>query len=940
MTMVAVPSSSTRPRPASLVHRVVAYLWPLRRARAALYASVAVAIVATTLLAALALVQLREQAQRSAQATTADLAAAEQLSIDGVLDAADLELRETSEEIARRVAAGSIDDKSLAHFLERQARRLPYIGSLRVYDEDGDLVAQAGAAAAPASVAQREFFQHARDDPRNRLIVGPVMADPTYEQSTWPLVRRIVDTDGEFEGIVVATMRLDRIQAALERVTLAHEGSIELRDADLGLVARRVSGEANAIRTGDRRTSIPQVAALAADPARGTFVGEATFIDPVERTYSYRRSPTYGFLAIAGVPQESTFIQWRQQASIVVTLLAAFVASTLTFAWVLLSAWRRHRSTLEKIRASEFSLKEAMEIARLGSLVFDLRSETWTSSEAFDQMFGIDAAYPRDMVHWMKLISPDVRDEVRAHVNRLIEKDIPFDIECQIVRPSDGQARWVQCACRVRHDKQGNPTAIIGTHQDITARKQAEETITKLAFYDQLTGLANRTLLLDRLRQALSLTGRNGQYGAIMLIDLDNFKSLNDIHGHEKGDLLLKQVAVRLTRCMRAEDTIARLIGKNTVARLGGDEFVVVLSNLRGVDEEDAATQAKIVASKVLLTINQVYELDGVEFVGTASIGVTLFRGKRVTIEELLKQADLAMYRAKASGRDAVCFFDAALQATVMKRAMLEGNLRRALDLDLSQFQLFYQAQVDGSGHVSGAEVLVRWHHPILGIVSPGEFIPMAEESKLILPMGRWVLETACRQLAEWAVRPEFAHLTIAVNVSAHQFHQVDFVSQVLAVLSDTKAHPTRLKLELTESLFLRDVDEIIKKMVALKEIGVGFALDDFGTGYSSLMYLKRLPLDQLKIDQSFVRDVLIDPNDAAIARTVAALGQTLGLKVIAEGVESKAQLDFLSKAGVQAYQGYYFSKPLPLADFEGFARNAWEQENQVFLSQCVTEVE
>jgi|GEM_PF-1078374 len=932
--------SAAPPPPASLVQRLVAFLWPLRRARVALYASVTVAILATSLLAALALAQLRTQGQLRAEEATRTLAAAGQLSFDGLLDSVDLELRDTAEEIARRAATRTTDARSLAHYLERQTRRLPYLSSLRVYDEDGELVAQAGATAPPANVAHREFFTRARDGAANALIVATAIPDPTYERSIWPLARRITDADGAFEGIVVATLRLEHIDAMLGRAALGPQDSIELRDADLGLVARKVAGQVNTIRIGDRRACVQEIEALKADPAQGTFISEPTFIDAVVRTYAYRRSPSYGFLVVAGVSQETVFAQWRQQAWIVLTLLAAFIASTLGFAWILLSAWRRHRSTLETIRASETSLKEAMEIARLGSLVYDLRDETWTSSEAFDQMFGIDAAYPRDMVHWMKLISPDARDEVRTHVNRLIEKDVPFDVECRIVRPNDGQPRWVQCACRVRHDKQGNPTAIVGTHQDITARKQAEETITKLAFFDQLTGLANRTLLLDRLRQALSLTGRNGQFGAVMLIDLDNFKSLNDIHGHEKGDLLLKQVATRLTRCMRAEDTVARLVGKNTVARLGGDEFVVVLSNLRGTAEDDAATQAKVVASKVLLTINQVYELDGVEFVGTASIGVTLFRGRRVTIEELLKQADLAMYRAKQSGKDGFCFFDAALQANVMKRAMLEGNLRRALDLDLSQFQLYYQAQVDGSGHVTGAEVLVRWHHPALGMVSPGEFIPMAEESKLILPMGRWVLETACRQLADWAARPEFAHLTIAVNVSAHQFHQADFVSQVLAILSDTKAHPHRLKLELTESLFLRDVDEIIKKMLALKEIGVGFALDDFGTGYSSLMYLKRLPLDQLKIDQSFVRDVLIDPNDAAIARTVAALGQTLGLKVIAEGVESKAQLDFLAHAGVQAYQGYYFSKPLPLPDFEGYSRNAWEKQNQVFLAQCVSEVE
>jgi EAL domain-containing protein (putative c-di-GMP-specific phosphodiesterase class I) len=335
-----------------------------------------------------------------------------------------------------------------------------------------------------------------------------------------------------------------------------------------------------------------------------------------------------------------------------------------------------------------------------------------------------------------------------------------------------------------------------------------------------------------------------------------------------------------------------------------------------------------------LCTLSEDYELDGVRFVGTASIGVTLFRGRRASIEDLLKQADLAMYRAKASGRDAVCFFDEDLEATVMKRAMLQGHLRRALELN--QIQLHYQAQVVGTGHVTGAEVLARWHHPVLGMVSPGEFIPVAEESNLILPLGRWVLETACHQLAAWSGRPEFADLTLSVNVSPQQFYQADFVEQVKAVLAYTKARPHLLKMELTESLLLRDVDEIIEKMMALKSIGVGFSLDDFGTGYSSLLYLKRLPLDQLKIDQSFVRDVLVDPNDAAIARTVAALGQTLGLTVIAEGVESAEQRDFLARSGCHAYQGYFISRPLPVEGFEEFARRSWERENERFVTECV----
>ena len=455
----------------------------------------------------------------------------------------------------------------------------------------------------------------------------------------------------------------------------------------------------------------------------------------------------------------------------------------------------------------------------------------------------------------------------------------------------------------------GAVTHYIGTHTDISVRKQAEEKIHELAFFDQLTGLPNRTLLLDRLKQNMTATGRRGGFGALLFIDLDNFKEINDTLGHDVGDLLLKEVAQRLTQCVREGDT---------VARLGGDEFVVILANL-GKGERDAATGTETAAEKILATLNQIYRFGDAAHHSTASIGATLFNGHPISIDTLMKQADLTMYKAKEAGRNTVRFFDPAMEVAVKARAALENDLRQAVEA--KHFVLHYQAQVAG-GLVTGAEVLVRWKHAQRGMVSPAEFIPLAEETGLILPLGDWVLETACTQLAVWATQPPIAHFTLAVNVSALQFKQPDFVERVLAVLGSTGANPHRLKLELTESMLADNVQDIIEKMFMLKARGVGFSLDDFGTGYSSLSYLKRLPLDQLKIDQSFVRDVMVDANDAAIAKTVVALAQSLGLGVIAEGVETEAQKDFLASSGCHAYQGYFFSRPLPLDDFESFAQD------------------
>ena len=450
----------------------------------------------------------------------------------------------------------------------------------------------------------------------------------------------------------------------------------------------------------------------------------------------------------------------------------------------------------------------------------------------------------------------------------------------------------------------GVVTHYVSSQSDITERKAAEDEIRYLAFFDPLTGLPNRRLMLDRLHQALAGSARTERKGALFLIDLDHFKTLNDTHGHDKGDLLLQGVAARLPGCVREGDT---------VARLGGDEFVVLLENLSGTTH-DAATQARMVGEKISSAISQPYALDGLEYAITPSVGVTLFDHRQATMESVLKQSDLAMYQAKAAGRNTLRFFDPEMQAAVTAQAVLETELRIALRED--RLVLHYQAQVNGQGRVTGAEALVRWQHPRRGLVFPNDFIPLAEETGLILPLGQWVLETACRQLAAWATREETAHLSLAVNVSGHQLHQPGFVGQVLDTLARTGANPHMLKLELTESLLMGDVEDSIAKMNALKTRGVGFALDDFGTGYSSLAYLKRLPLRSLKIDRSFVTDVLTDQNAAAIAKTVVMLGQSMGLAVIAEGVETEHQRDFLARNGCHAYQGYLFSKPLPLDGF------------------------
>jgi diguanylate cyclase (GGDEF)-like protein/PAS domain S-box-containing protein len=441
--------------------------------------------------------------------------------------------------------------------------------------------------------------------------------------------------------------------------------------------------------------------------------------------------------------------------------------------------------------------------------------------------------------------------------------------------------------------------------RNITERKLAAEKIQHLAFYDSLTGLPNRRLLLDRLNHALSTSARSGRSGAVIFLDLDNFKTLNDTLGHNIGDLLLQQVGKRLTECLREGDT---------VARLGGDEYVAVLEDLSDQDTETAA-QAETIANKILSALNRPYTLNQRDYHNTPSIGVTLFKGREVDVDELLRQADIAMYQAKKAGRNTVRFFNPQMQESITHRAALEGELRVALENQ--QFQLHYQIQVDSAGDVLGAEALIRWVHPDRGVLSPFQFIPLAEETSLILPIGDWVLETACAQIKTWQRNQHTSNFVLSINVSAKQFHQEYFVAQVQAAVLDNNINPALLKLELTEGMLLNDADSTIETMSALKEIGVQFSLDDFGTGFSSLQYLKRLPLNQLKIDQSFVRDIAVDSSDQAIVQTIIAMAKTLNLNVIAEGVETKEQQALLLKSGCKQFQGYLFGKPLPIKEFE-----------------------
>jgi diguanylate cyclase (GGDEF)-like protein/PAS domain S-box-containing protein len=559
--------------------------------------------------------------------------------------------------------------------------------------------------------------------------------------------------------------------------------------------------------------------------------------------------------------------------------------------------------TERKLAEAELRIAEIAFESQEGILVTDANSKILRVNKAFTNITGYSAE--EAIGQTPKLLSSGKQD--KAFYNAMWSSITALgEWEGEIWnRRKTGEIYPEHLTITAVKDATGTLCNYVATLTDITMSKAASDEIKSLAFYDPLTKLPNRRLLLDRLRQSLITHARSRQRGALLFIDLDHFKTLNDTLGHDVGDLLLQQVAERLINCVREGDT---------VARLGGDEFVILLENLSD-KLFDAAAQTELIGNKILINLNQPYQLVAHEHHSTPSIGATIFVGGQHQIDDYLKQADIAMYQAKKAGRNTLRFYDPVMQEAINARANMEEDLRIAIKS--RQFQLYYQVQVDDLSRPLGAEALIRWQHPKLGLVSPMHFIPLAEETGLILPIGQWILETACAQLKLWEQNENTKELSISVNISPKQFNQADFVIQVQTIVSRHAINPILLKLELTESMLVHNVENIIITMLALEAIGVRFELDDFGTGYSSLQYLKQLPISQLKIDQSFVRDIAHDISDQAIVSTIIAMAKSLNLAVIAEGVETQEQQQLLLEGGCSRFQGYLFGKPLPIEQFE-----------------------
>ena len=760
-----------------------------------------------------------------------------------------------------------------------------------VLNAKGDLVASASPMPA-ANLADTEYFQQHLHESHDRLLIGKPRIGHFSGRKVILFTRRIDQPDGSFGGVVFIGVDPRYFAQIYEKPKLSPSAMISLLSTDGTLLARRM-GLYSAADAG-----IHNPALLAqVDCAPGEGFSAKLNVGGAMRFVSGRKLADYALIVAIGTVESEVFADARRRAHNLYYEATLETICVWIFCGVLVVILLRQRRSQMHIRKQAALLDQAQDAIIVRTL--DDRIVYW--NEGAQRLYGWSAAEAMGQ-KIMALLTGD--NNASDNATAAVIKNGEWRGEVTQRHKNGGlftvEGHWT----RVSDDATGSQS-IFEINTNISHRKIAERKIHYLAYYDSITGLPNRLYLQDRLASALERSARTGRPGALLLIDLDNFKTLNDTLGHDKGDLLLQEVASRLQANARRVDT---------VARLGGDEFVMMLEDLAD-EEQTAGSQVHTVGEKILAALSHPYELAGALYHTSASIGITLFYNNQEPVSELLKRADMAMYQAKGAGRNTMRFFSPAMQAAVSRRAILETDLRDGLAR--REFLLHYQPQVDSDGQITGAEALVRWRHPQQGLVSPAEFIPLAEDSGLIFPLGLWVLDTACRQLVAWSAGGRTAKLSISVNVSARQFQHPHFVDILLDVLQQTGADPRRLKLELTESLFVTDMEIAAAKMSSLKARGVEFSLDDFGTGYSSLSYLKRLPLNQLKIDQSFVRDVLTDSNDAAIAVMIVALARSLGLEVIAEGVESAEQRKFLLDHGCALYQGYFFSRPVPILQFD-----------------------
>lgn len=788
-----------------------------------------------------------------------------------------------------------------------QAAQHPDVENLVVLDVGGRVLrASLGVPTGTPSMAVRDYFKLLRDRPEAGLVISQPLLGQISRKWTIVLARAVHDPQGRFDGVVLASVPLERLSRTFLALEFSQRGSFNLFDNDFRIVTRHpaLDSEGRSV-IGQQFGSPPLRNRLASGHAQGTSRARST-TDLTERIYSYRRIPGYPLNVIVGVDADDYLKDWRANAWGLSFLVCLFVLITCGFAWGMHRSWSRQERHLQRLSEliEQLDRETAFNQTIIRSSPFAIYTRdraglvtAW--NPAAEKLFGWTAA---EIIGRPLLSVPPSKERETAELReRVLAGESIIDLEVQRQR-SDGTLFDLSTTLAPLRDASGAVSGYLAIAADISARKAAERQVEFLAYRDVLTGLPNRLLLQDRFGQAVAHAERDQSRVALLFLDLDNFKTINDSLGHAVGDALLQDIARRLAECVRETDTISRQ---------GGDEFLIVLSDL------GTAEAITPVLLKIRERLQDPFLIDGHELATSASIGVALYPDDGRDFETLHQKADTAMYRAKDAGRNHYRFFDEQMNIEAVEHLRLKNGLRRALAQD--EFELHYQPQIElASGRVVGVEALLRWRHPEDGLIPPARFIPVAEDSGLIVPIGEWVLAEACRQATAWRAAG-LPPLVMAVNLSAVQFRRGELQQTVLRVLQRSGFDPRLLDLELTESIMIHDAEAVLATVRQLKQQGIRLSIDDFGTGYSSLSYLKRFDVDKLKIDQSFVRDLARNPDDAAIVRAIIQMAASLGLQTLAEGVEDAEALRLLRQFGCHAAQGFYFARPMEaqaLADY------------------------
>lgn len=859
--------------------------------------------LAVVALAAWSLFQSRQNYEDRAAVATRNLAQLMEHDITTSVRTIDHVLFSIASESQRQLLAGSLSGRSLDVYIEQQLKRHPDLDGIRVADERGRLTHGTGVVAgAGLNIADRDYFIRLRNEPDADMVISSPTLGRLSGKWVINLARPFRHPDASFAGLVVGSVPLAHFTRGFSSLQVGPSGSFTLFDDDFRILSRpyESSGAVDSVGMG---FGSPQLRKLVktGQPV-GTYMGRST-IDDVERVSSYRKIPGTPFNIVIGFAVDDTLAEWRNEVHKTIALVTVFVLITLLSYWFIYRAWKNQASAVAALRDANRTLdaekhlnQTIIQSSPFAIYTRDRKGIVTAWNLAAEKLFGWRA----DEIVGKPLLSvPAGKEKETEEIRQKVlhgENIIQAEVQRQ---KRDGTLFDISTTLAPLRDAAGEIDGYLAIAADVTERKAAKQQIEFLAYRDVLTGLPNRLLLHDRFEQARAHADRVGSKMALLFLDLDNFKTINDSLGHAVGDLMLKEIASRLGECVRDTDTISRQ---------GGDEFLIVLPDLSDVD---AVVPVLI---KIRERLKAPFDVNGNEFSTSVSMGVAIYPDDGENFDILLKKADMAMYRAKDAGRNTYQFFDEQMNVEAIEYLSMKNGLRRALER--AEFVLHYQPQINlASGAVVGVEALIRWRHPELGLVLPARFIPVAEESGLIVSIGEWVMREACRQAMVWrqAGLPE---LTMAVNLSAVQFKRGDVEQTVINALEESGFDPCLLELELTESILIHNTESVLATVKRLKLLGVKLSIDDFGTGYSSLSYLKRFAVDKLKIDQSFVRDLATDPDDAAIIRAIIQMARSLNLKTLAEGVEHAGMLELLRVFHCDEVQGYHFARPMPAEEF------------------------